>query len=177
VLGRLAVRSQKQGGFLKNAATGKDEPEKESLMARGTLVFDASDNLEVVAKLEYSESETEGGWFQIANFGTGPLTNLWRAIDPFAEDRLDQNISSDTGLDPQGNDSDTLNAALTLNWSLGEFTLSSITGFGQFDYRQGGRIHGYGARTGSVDHSRGLRAVEPGVPAAVADRTRPSSTS
>lgn len=136
VLGRLAVRSDKQGGFLKNGATGKDEPEKESFMARGTLVVDASDTLEVIAKLEYSESETEGGWFQIANFGSGPLTDLWRATDPFAEDRLDQNISSDTGLDPQGNDSDTLNAALTVNWSLGEFTLSSITGFGRFDYRK-----------------------------------------
>jgi iron complex outermembrane recepter protein len=134
VLGRLAVRSQKQGGYLKNRASGKDEPEKKSFMARGTLVFDPFDNLEVIAKLEYSESETKGGWFQIANFGTGPLTDLWRATDPFAEDRLDQNISSDTGLDPQGNDSDTLNAALTLNWSLGEYTLSSITGFGRFDY-------------------------------------------
>lgn len=134
VLGRLAVRSQKQGGFLKNAATGKDEPEKESFMARGTLVFDASDAVEVIAKLEYSESDTKGGWFQIADFGTGPLTDLWRATDPFAEDRLDQNISSDTGLDAQGNDSDTLNAALTVNWSIGEHTLSAITGFGRFDY-------------------------------------------
>ena len=148
VRGRLALRSQKQGGFLKNRATGRDEPEKESLMARGTLVFDVTDTFEAIAKLEYSESETKGGWFQIANFGTGPLTGLWRATDPFAEDRLDQNISSDTGLDPQGNDSDTLHAALRLNWALGDYTLSSITGFGRFDYRKNVEFTGTALRLG-----------------------------
>ena len=148
LLGRLAVRTQKQGGFLENRATGNDEPEKKSFMARATMVFDATDDIEVIGKLEYSESDTKGGWFQISNFGTGPLTNLWRATDPFAEDRLDQRISSDTGLDPQGNESDTLNAALTVNWSLGEFTLTSITGFGRFDYTKVVEFTGTALRLG-----------------------------
>lgn len=136
VAGRLALRSQKQGGFLENRASDRSEPRRTSFMARGTLLFEPTDALEVIAKLEYSESKTRGGWFQITQFGTGPLTDLWRSTDPFAEDRLDRNISSDSGLDPQGNDSESMNGTLTLNWALGEFTLSSITGYGRFDYEK-----------------------------------------
>jgi iron complex outermembrane recepter protein len=136
VRGRLAVTTMQADGFVKNHASSNDEPEKEAWMARGSLVFDATDNVEVIAKLEVSESKVDGGWFQMTNFGTSPFSELWQLTDPFAEDRLDQRRSSATGLDPEYNDTDTLNATVTINWALGDHTLTSITGFGRFDYEK-----------------------------------------
>src|SRR5690606_37316472 len=75
----------------------------------------------------------DGGWFQVHHVGGSPLTQLWLATDPNAEGRLNLKRSSSTGLDPEYNDTDAFNATLTVNWHLGEHTLTSISSFAELE--------------------------------------------
>ncbi len=133
---RLAARVQNEGGFVRNLFNDRDEPEEKSRMIRGTVVWDATDDIEVIAKLEDSQVRGDGGWFQVHHIGSSPLTQLWVATDPNAEDRLNLKRSSSTGLDPEYNDTDAFNATLTVNWLLGEHTLTSISAFGELEYEK-----------------------------------------
>lgn len=134
--GRVAARTQTEAGFMKNHFNGRDEPEEKSWMVRGTLAWDATDSVEVIAKLEASELDGKGGWFQVHHFGDDPLINLWRATDPYAEDRLDLRRSSSTGLDPEYSDTETMNATLTVNWDIGDYTLTSISGYADLEFEK-----------------------------------------
>lgn len=130
---RVAAKVQEDGGFVRNLFNSKDEPEEKGWLLRGTAVFDATDDLEIILKTEFSESRVDGGWFQMTQFGTAALSDLFRATDPNAEDRLD-GVRSSVGLDPERNDTDTLATAITANWQIGDILLTSISSYGAFDY-------------------------------------------
>lgn len=130
---RLAAKTYMDGGYVQNLFSGRDEPEEEGWIVRTTAVLDPRDDLELVLKLEAAEINTEGGWFQMTTFGTAPLSTLFRTTDPNAEATLDDRRSS-AGLDPERNDTDSIASVLTANLEIGEHTLTSITGYAQFDY-------------------------------------------
>src|SRR5690606_28758921 len=88
VRARLAGRMQTEGGYVENLYNGRDEPEEKSRMIRGTLAWDATAEIEVITKLEAGRVRGKGGWFQVHHIGDSPLTQLWVATDPNAEDRL-----------------------------------------------------------------------------------------
>lgn len=131
---RLAAKVWKEGGFVHNFFTGNDEPEEDGYLIRGSAEFDVTDNFQIFVKVEGGEVNTDGGWFQIHEFGTAPLSGLFQLLDPNAEDDLDGFRSAATGLDPEFNDTDTFNATMIMDWNIGDHTITSITAYGEFDY-------------------------------------------
>ncbi|BFM14523.1 TonB-dependent receptor [Maricurvus nonylphenolicus] len=57
---KLAVYTNDDDGWFKNEATGKEHGKADTDMARATLAWDVSEDLSIVVRYEYSESENDG---------------------------------------------------------------------------------------------------------------------
>ncbi|MDJ0919120.1 MAG: TonB-dependent receptor [Woeseiaceae bacterium] len=142
VRGRVAVRYRDALGYVENATTNSDEPARDDLTIRGTLVMDVTDDLTATLKLESSEFDVYGRQIEIINeqpATAGPFTGLqYNQILQigFGADPSVGNVTQDYVRSSNGDFSfnDSTSAVLTLDWTLGEHTLQSITAFTDFEY-------------------------------------------
>jgi iron complex outermembrane receptor protein len=112
--GRLAFRYEDQGGYVYNSLLERDEPEKKNLVIRGTGVWQASDAVEVIGKIEYTDFDLTGFPFGQVPLGGSP--DYTRQTDGLIGDDSDE--------------TETFTVTLTVNAELGENTLTSITAYG-----------------------------------------------
>lgn len=120
--GRLAVSyTNTDKGFTENLDLGDSEKQVNDTVVRGILAWDATDMLDATLKLESSRSRIDGNSFETLGAG----------------DNLDYKRSTN-GFDGLGtrdfNDTDANNLALTLNYAIGDFTLTSITGYSEYEF-------------------------------------------
>jgi iron complex outermembrane recepter protein len=138
VRGRLSGKYREAEGYVDNIIRDEDEPAAETSALRGSLVWDASDTVEVFTKLEYAENETTGGVFQItdtsgllvAPFGTIVHKDV---ISPLEDGRADDKTTSDSDLGEEISDTDSLNGVVRVDWELATATLTSVTGYSEYD--------------------------------------------
>lgn len=133
--GRIAVRSASMDGWIRNTAIGADEPGRDELLVRGTLTWDASDVVDMTLKYEHGSLDVDGTPMQISD--AGPFAGLFSLFDPEFEDALDEQRSiggSGVFIEPEKSDTDTRNAAFTVNWRLGEYELTAITGYSAYEF-------------------------------------------
>jgi len=134
--GRLALRSAKMDGWVTNTATAAADPERDEFVARGTIGWDASDALEVLLKFEYGQLDVAGTTMQVTEQGV--FGDLFALFDPQFEDELDDRRSvggSGVFISPEQSDTDTQNAALTVNWDIGGHRLTAISGYSAYDFQ------------------------------------------
>ena len=161
--GRLAVRYEGMDGWWDNETLDKEGPDKDNLFVRGSLAWDASDTVEVLAKYEHGDFETVNRQ-QVVYQSDQPLNFLGESPFPVISDHdkgaADAPDSDDTTLDV---------AALTVNWDteLGLFT--SITGYATYETSRlsNSDISGLAALNRSTEEdydqfSQEVRLVSPG---------------
>ncbi|NIB43537.1 TonB-dependent receptor [Pseudomaricurvus alkylphenolicus] len=162
--GRLAYRGYQMDGYIDNILTDDDGPERDDETLRLQLSWTSpNDNLKVLGKWEHSEFETKGGSVQVST--SDPTGNgiafdaLNRALVGAAvgsstlyewdEQRAMLNDGGELlGLvlpeyagmpgfpdinDATDNEMDT--GSLTVNWYIGEHTLTSITAYAGYEYQ------------------------------------------
>lgn len=118
---RLAVRLVDQDGYVKNLAPGGGkEPTNESQLARLTLRY-ADEAFDFTLKVEYGNVESEGNVSVSGPLNTGQKPVYTR----YAVDDLGR-------LGKAGFDVTSWNVAGTGNLNLGDFTLTSISGYSFF---------------------------------------------
>jgi iron complex outermembrane receptor protein len=117
---RLAVKYVDKDGWIRNGANGQKEPTDKTELARLTVKYAPNDSFEYVAKAEYGYDKSKGNATV-----SGPL-------DAPQHPLLSRFAIESSKLGPAGFDTLTWNAAGTGNLRLGEFTLTSITGFSFF---------------------------------------------
>ncbi|MEJ2604937.1 MAG: TonB-dependent receptor [Gammaproteobacteria bacterium] len=160
--GRLAVRNYQHDGYMKNVMNGADEPGRDDWTARGTLRWDATDSLTVTAKYERNEFEQDGSLVQlgilnpltpgatatnglnaalVAIAGGAPETyDDERAVINDGGELLGLAVPSLAGLPgfpalAEGSDNKMDTAALTIDWDIDGYTVTSVTGYAGYDYR------------------------------------------
>ncbi|MFT5711516.1 MAG: iron complex outermembrane receptor protein [Halioglobus sp.] len=127
VAGRLAVRYEGMDGWWDNTELNKEGPDKENLYIRGTLLWDASDTVEVLAKYEHGD-------FDVANrpsvvYQSDQPTNfLGEQPFPVISER-DKGAYDFAATDKTETDV----FALTVNWDMAFATLTSISGYATYD--------------------------------------------
>ena len=119
---RLAVKFLDQDGFIKNLATGKDDPQTEDMLARLTLKFEPTSNFDVTGKVEYNNTQVQGG----INV-SGPLNAL---VSP-PDTRYLPNPVGPFG-ETEGNGVIATNSSVTANYHFDGLTLTSISGYSEF---------------------------------------------
>lgn len=152
---RVAGRLETTDGYLRNLQRGTDEPATDVAFLRGSLTWEAADNLRAVASASYTERDVEGSNFVIRAFdpalGTGlPLTSRIAALAaPLANPAFGPSTGGTVGryesftgnLAFAPNDFDDqqfINASLNVDWELGNVTITSVTGYTdmRYDLRQ-----------------------------------------
>jgi outer membrane receptor protein involved in Fe transport len=140
---RFAARARDLDGHMENATLNNDEPSRQDWTARGILEFDVSDTFTATLKAEVGEFEVVGRHIEIVNEQiaiAGPFAGVFAYNEiltgVFGADSSVSNVVQDEVRSSNGDfsDNESENFVLTLDWTVGDFDLKSITAFSSFEY-------------------------------------------
>jgi iron complex outermembrane receptor protein len=132
--GRLAFLTRDLDGYMKNTASGQDEQNEDEQVIRGTLRWNVNDN--VTANLKHSQStfDVVGRNMEVyQSFGhLEALNSVYNDLNaPWAIDTELNYISDNNG---HFSNNEVNNTTLTVDWDLEGFTLTSTTGFVDYEF-------------------------------------------
>jgi iron complex outermembrane receptor protein len=119
---RGAVSYRDLDGYITNVLNGEEEPGDEQLAGRLVGTYE-SDRFDALVKLEATTLDKDG--------------NPYVMTSQIAGRPLDRTKESGSSLGPDYDDHETQNAVVQLNFNLGDYTLSSITGYSAYDSKHG----------------------------------------
>lgn len=120
---RIAFRHSETDGWVDNTLNGRKGPDNNENFVRSTLVWDAAENLEVIAKYEYGEFDRDGSNREIYQ-----TTAAGAPVYP------DSVLNDKAQMDfTETNGSRTHTGSVTVNYALGDVTLTSISGYSSYD--------------------------------------------
>ncbi len=139
---RFAYRNRTSDGYVENLTLGRDEPQLEEDTARLTLAWRPSDKFDATLKYEHGVFDSDGRAIEIIHdeaTARAPFTgqNYAQILrNGFGQDASVLNNSIDYKRSSTGDfsNNETDGAVLTMNFALGEHTLTSITGYLGYDY-------------------------------------------
>ncbi len=154
--GRIAAQYREIDGYIENITLSRDEPQREELFLRGTLLFQPSDAWDATLKIERGTFDVVGRQIEIASdepvSGAPVVAGLLKTLPAFVGQSYGQIISgfpgvSPTVLDnqidfrrsasgPEFSDNTTNNVTITANFYFGEHTLTSTTGYLDYDFSE-----------------------------------------
>ncbi len=127
VAGRLAVRYEGMDGWWDNRLLNEEGPDRDNLMIRASLLWDASDTVEVMFKYEHGDFETTS-LPSVVYQSDQPLNFRGESPFPILDDQdeaaFDFMSINDTTIDT---------AVATVNWELDFATFTSITAYSQYE--------------------------------------------
>lgn len=134
--GRLAVLYSEQDGFFENTTLGRDEPQEEEFVVRGTLDWQINDALSASLKVENGSFDSEGRFLEIINPTTLPggvpypavLSQFGTTLD------TDQDFRRQSSGDSSENDFE--NVTLNVQYDIGEHRLDFTTGYLAYDFEE-----------------------------------------
>lgn len=134
---RLVVKREETDGYMDNKFLNSDERGIENTVGRIVLDWRPTDDLDVSLKYETGESDADGRQ-DVVSIATDFAVSRYQAADPsfsadFGYDKSQKNIGG-VRPDTAEHDSDWDIATLTAEWSLGEFTIKSITGYVNYEF-------------------------------------------
>jgi outer membrane receptor protein involved in Fe transport len=134
VRGRLVAETQNTEGYMDNIIRGSDEPQIDASIIRGSLVAEPVDSLSIYAKVEYMDQKTTGTSNQLTSTD-GSFRGLIQHTDvlsPLEDGKFDDKNTLNSW-NEEGTKTDTLNSVIQLDWDLDEATLTSVTGYSDYD--------------------------------------------
>ncbi len=153
---RLGVYNRNFDGYMNNIYLNRKEKQEDETVVRVSLAWDASDVLGIDLKIEHSEFDTVGRNIEMVNSvalptgGVDYITALGGAVAgynaavgagmrpppliPYLAGDGVLNHTKSSGTDEHQNEVD--NITLTIDYQLGEHTLTLITGFVEYEFFQ-----------------------------------------
>ena len=118
---RLAVKGLDLDGFIPNRTTGKDDPRRKQGLARLTLRYAPTDDLDFTAKLEHSDVHVHGANIVLASTTLPGQETEVRYADgnPFGFGEAENIVAN--------------SASVTGNYRFNDYTLTSVTGYSYYD--------------------------------------------
>ncbi|KZX60695.1 hypothetical protein A3709_01125 [Halioglobus sp. HI00S01] len=134
---RLAGLKRDEDGYYDNTFLDQPESQLDHEIIRANIQWDATDNLSFNLKIENADFTTEGRFLEIINPVGGPpsyadalLAATGGAV--ILDDKQDFKRQSNGDSDETEVD----NITLTIDWDIGEHTLTSVTSSLEYDYFQ-----------------------------------------
>jgi iron complex outermembrane recepter protein len=126
---RLALRDRQEDGYIENVLRDEDTPAIDEQAARLTLVWEPTEELLAELKLESARLDRKGRPTQAVDLGTYP-DQVAGLVD---NAKLDYKTYSNEDNEMEF-DSDTV--VLKLEYAVGDHTLTSITGYSEYEYQE-----------------------------------------
>ncbi len=120
---RIAVRHSETDGWVDNTTNGREGPDNNENFVRSTLLWEPTDELEVIAKYEYGEFDRDGSNREIYQT---TATGAPVYPDSVLNDKAQMDFTETNG-------SRTHTGSVTVNYALGDITLTSISGYSAYD--------------------------------------------
>ena len=146
VRGRLAVRSYEEDGYYRNTFRGRDETQRDDFAVRGTLEWDASDDLTFTLKVENNQFDAVGRSISMIQDDPvlppsplagldfdGIFTALFMQPGVVGEPAIDFNRLANVA---EFSNNDLTNISLNVDYSLGENTLTFVTGMVEYEIEE-----------------------------------------
>lgn len=143
---RFAFRDRSADGYMKNLTLNRDEPQRNEQTARLILTWKPTDKLDAALKYEHGSFDVTGRQIEIINDQPSTLPSpLFAGLTEgqILRTRLGQSASVlNNSLDYQRSsngdysNNDTDNATMTINYQLGEHTLTSISSWLSYKYNE-----------------------------------------
>lgn len=132
LLGRLAVKYADYGGFLYDTLRDVNEPAHTQWVGRMLLAWQPTEReIDTLFKYEKGHSDLSGRASRLINIGE--WEPLIRENDPrYSGARDTRSVSA-----PEFNDTDNQNLTLHVNAGIGDYELTSITGYSEYDFEDG----------------------------------------
>lgn len=148
--GRLAVRYYDDPGYMVNTFKNSDEPETEEQSIRGSLAWEASDNLDVLLVAEHDTFDVQGRAIEITQDIAGPSGATYSQLlgvvlpnSPTIPPGFFDGTTFDNAADylrqsnsPEFSDNKIDSLTLRADYQMGDYTLTSLTGGLRFDYNE-----------------------------------------
>ena len=117
---RLALKALDQDGYIKNLANGRNEPRNQETLARLTVKYAPTAKFDFTAKVDYGDRRERGGLTVSSplNAAQNPQTTRYIVDNPLGAEGLATKSLMTSG---------------TANLKIGDFTLTSVTGYSWFD--------------------------------------------
>jgi len=130
--GRLVASYRDMDGYFTNTLLNRKEPQREELYFRGQLAWDNGGNFEVNLKGEYAEFDTTG-YGSEPNNPVGTYSILFDG-SPFPAVDTVEDYRRASGEVHSFND--ITNLVLNANYQLGDHTITSVTGYVEYDTQE-----------------------------------------
>jgi iron complex outermembrane receptor protein len=141
--GRIAIRKREFGGYIENLTLNRDEPQRDEGTIRAILDWDASPDLTAMVKVEIGKFNVLGRQVEIVNDQPsttipGSPTYSQALAGNFRADSSVLNTKQDYKRSSNGDYSNNRTKNLTLNvdYALGGGTLTFITGFLHYEFKE-----------------------------------------
>lgn len=123
---RIAGKVVRQDGYIRNLFNNRDEPLLRDTLARITLRWEPTSDIDIVLKNEYGKHRLEGGVTV-----SGSLTQDVYDGD-FGDERYISSNYAGAGRE-EGSGIETWNTSLNADFGIGDHTLTLVGGYSQFD--------------------------------------------
>jgi outer membrane receptor protein involved in Fe transport len=133
---RLAGLKRESDGYYDNTTLDKDESELDTEVLRANFQWDATEDLSVNLKVENSEFTTNGRFIEIINPVGAPSYSSLLSTASNGEYTLDTKQDFKRQSNGDFDETEVDNVTLTIDFALGDHTLTSITSGVQYDYFQ-----------------------------------------
>ena len=117
---RLALKFTAQDGYITNQFNGAKEPKNDEQLGRLTIKWEPSANFDLTAIADYGNHDVTGG-SNVSSSLTGP------------QDPHDTRFLTPSSLGQEGTSTESLMLSATANWRIGDYTITSVTGWSQFN--------------------------------------------
>jgi len=133
--GRLVAKYYDDKGYVENTGPGDDGPMEENSVVRGTLVWDASEDLTLTLKAEHGQFDVTGRQDMIT-IANPAATGLYRAFgDPnFNAGFNYEKSAADFAGNKAFDDTEANAIQLTADYQWGEHTIRSITAYNDYEF-------------------------------------------
>lgn len=146
--GRLALQHRTAEGWIESTRSAdwdSDQAGPEETMGRLTLLWTPSDEVTITSKTSFTDFTMKGSPVQLIECGPGLQGYMGAAValgfiqnvdDCTADDRRSGSAGVPGGVNGGGPDRREVQGwsqALTIDWRLGEYTLTSVTGYQDFE--------------------------------------------
>lgn len=138
--GRLSILGRDIDGYYENTTLNRDESAEEERVLRGQLSWDATDNLSMNLKVESGSFDTKGRFLEPVKPTVLPSGGIAYADALFAATGGSYVLDTTQDFKRQSNgdisENNTQNATLTIDYALGDYTLTAVTGYNAYDYEE-----------------------------------------